>query len=54
MCVKLREYLVFAADLNRFVAVDNLGAEIMDAAAAEMHMDDRADVRAVKAGDQGV
>ena len=54
MCVKLREYLIFAADLNRFVAVDNLGAEIMDAAAAKMHMDDGPDVRAVKAGDQGV
>ena len=52
--IQLGEDVVLAADLDGLVAVDHLGAEVMDAAAAEVHVDDGADVGAVKAGDQGV
>ena len=52
--VQLGKDLVLAADLDGFIAVDHLGAEVVNAAAAEVDVDDRADIRAVKAGDQGV
>ena len=52
--VELGKDLVLAADLARLVAVDDLRAEVMDAAAAEVDVDDRADVGAVKAGDKAV
>ena len=52
--VQLGKDLVLAADLDGLVAVDHLGAEVVDAAAAEVDVDDGADVGAVKAGDQGV
>ena len=52
--IQLSKDLVLAADLAGLVAVDDLGAEVVDAAAAEVYVDDGADVGAVKAGDQSV
>ena len=52
--VELREDLVLGADDAGLVTVDDLRAEVMDAAAAEVDVDDRADVGAVKAGDEAV
>ena len=54
MGVELREDLVLGADDAGLVAVDDLRAEVVDAAAAEVDVDDRADVGAVKAGDKAV
>ena len=52
--VELREDLVLGADDAGLVAIDDLRAEVVDAAAAEVDVDDRSDVGAVKARDQGV
>ena len=52
--VELREDLVLGADDAGLVTVDDLRAEVVDAAAAEVDVDDRADVGAVKTGDEAV